>query len=61
VSPSNAYIKSVTLNKRPLERLFIRHKELMDGGELRFVMGTKAEANWSMQKLEAPYSMTPAH
>jgi putative alpha-1,2-mannosidase len=49
------------LNKRPLERLFIRHKELMDGGELRFVMGTKAEANWSMQKLEVPYSMTPAH
>ncbi len=61
LSPSNAYIKSVTLNGKPLERLFIRHKELMGGGELRFVMGTKAEATWSMQKLETPYSMTPAH
>ena len=58
---SNTYIKSATLNGKPLRRLFIWHKELMNGGELRFVMGTKAEANWSMQKLEVPYSMTPAH
>ncbi len=61
LSPSNAYVKSVTLNGKPLGRLFIRHKELMGGGELHFVMSTKAEATWSMQKLEAPYSMTPAH
>ena len=61
LSSSNAYIKSVTLNGKPLGRLFLRHKELMDGGELRFLMSTKAEANWSMQKLEVPYSMTPAH
>jgi predicted alpha-1,2-mannosidase len=61
LSSSNAYIKSVTLNGKPLGRLFIRHKELMDGGELRFVMSTKAEANWSMQKLDPPYSMSPAH
>jgi predicted alpha-1,2-mannosidase len=61
LSSSNAYIKSVTLSGKPLGRLFIRHNELMDGGELRFVMSTKAEANWSMQKLELPYSMTSAH
>lgn len=30
----------------------------MRGGELRFVMSTKAEATWSMQPLELPYSMT---
>jgi predicted alpha-1,2-mannosidase len=59
MSSSNAYIKSATLNGKPLGRLFIWHKELMGGGELRFVMGTKAEADWSMQKLEVPYSMTP--
>ncbi len=61
LSSSNAYIKSVALNGKPLERLFIRHKELMDGGELRFVMSTKAEASWSMQKLAVPYSMTATH
>lgn len=61
LSSSNAYIKSVMLNGKPLARMFIRHEELMRGGELRFVMSTKADATWSTQPLEAPYSMTPAN
>jgi predicted alpha-1,2-mannosidase len=55
---SNAYVKSVTLNGQPLARMFLRHEEIMQGGELRFVMSTKAEATWSMQPHEAPFSMT---
>jgi len=61
LSAENAYIKAVTLNGKPLERMFVRHQEIMQGGELRFVMSTKAEATWSIQPLEAPYSMTAAH
>ena len=61
LSSSNAFIQSVTLNGRPLTRLFLRHEELMKGGELRFVMSPKAEATWSLQPLDVPYSMTPAH
>jgi len=61
LSSSNAYIQSVTLNGRPLSRLFLRHEELIQGGELRFVMSPKAEATWSLQPLKVPYSMTPAH
>ena len=61
LSAANAYIKAVTLNGKPLERMFLRHQEIMQGGELRFVMSTKAEATWSIQPLEAPYSMTAAH
>jgi predicted alpha-1,2-mannosidase len=61
LSSSNAYVKSVTLNGQPLARMFLRHEELMQGGELRFVMSTKADATWSMQPLEVPYSMTPIH
>ena len=61
LSSSNAYIQSVTLNGRPLYRLFLRHEELIQGGELRFVMSPKAEATWSLRPLEVPYSMTPAH
>jgi len=61
LSATNAYIKAVTLNGKPLERMFLRHQEIMQGGELRFVMGTKAEATWSIQPLEAPYSITAAH
>jgi len=48
-------------NGKPLSRLFLLHEELMRGGELRFVMSPKAEATWSMQQLEPPYSITPAH
>lgn len=61
LSAKNAYIKAATLNGKPLERVFIRHEEIMQGGELHFVMGTKAEAAWSTQPLDAPYSMTAAH
>jgi predicted alpha-1,2-mannosidase len=60
LSSSNAYIKSVTLNGKPLSRLFLRHEEIMKGGELRFLMSPKAEATWSMEQLEMPYSMTSA-
>jgi predicted alpha-1,2-mannosidase len=54
----HGYVKSVTLNGRPLVRAYLRHEELVQGGELRFTMSTKADATWSMQPLEAPYSMT---
>jgi predicted alpha-1,2-mannosidase len=61
LSSSNAFIKSVTLNGKPLSRMYLRHEELIKGGELHFLMSTKAEATWSMQHLEVPYSMTPVH
>ena len=61
LSSSNAFIQSVTLNGKPLSRMFLRHEELIRGGELRFVMSPKAEATWSTQPLDVPYSMTRAH
>jgi predicted alpha-1,2-mannosidase len=61
LSSSNAFIQSVTLNGKPLTRMFLRHEELIRGGELRFVMSPKAEATWSTQRLDVPYSMTRAH
>jgi putative alpha-1,2-mannosidase len=56
LTSSNAFIRSVTLNGKPLSRLFLRHEEIMQGGELHFLMSTKAEATWSMEQLEVPYS-----
>jgi putative alpha-1,2-mannosidase len=56
---ANGYVKAVTLNGKPLTRAFLTHEELMKGGELHFEMSTKADARWSMQPLEMPYSMTP--
>ena len=34
----NKYIQSVTLNGKPLEKMFFSHQELMNGGELVFQM-----------------------
>jgi predicted alpha-1,2-mannosidase len=57
LSASNAFIRSVTLNGKPLTRTFLRHEELLRGGELRFDMSTKADATWSNQPEEVPDSM----
>ena len=58
LSETNAFVQSVTLNGKPLERTFIRHEELMAGGELRFVMSPKEMAIWSLHAGQAPYSVT---
>jgi len=61
LSSSNAFIQAVTLNGKPLTRLFLRHEELMQGGELHFVMSNRENATWSKHPHELPFSMTPAH
>ena len=58
LSASNAFIQSVTLNGTPLNRMYLRHEELMAGGELRFVMKPKTEATWSAKPLALPFSMS---
>ena len=58
LSEANGYVQSVSLNGVPLDRTFVRHEELMAGGELRFVMSSKAQATWSLHSHQAPYSMT---
>jgi predicted alpha-1,2-mannosidase len=60
LSAENGYVQEVTLNGKPVQRTFLRHEELMAGGELHFTMSSKSQAHWSMRKLQLPYSMTPA-
>jgi putative alpha-1,2-mannosidase len=50
----------VTLNGAPLRRVFLRHEELMAGGELHFTMGAHANRAWPGADAEAPYSMSQA-
>lgn len=38
-SPENIYIQSVNLNGKPLNRLWITHEEITNGGILEFIMG----------------------
>jgi predicted alpha-1,2-mannosidase len=48
-SDKNPYVGQLLLNGRPLNRSFLRHQEIMAGGELRFVM--KPEPNKSSARI----------
>lgn len=58
LSGTNVFVKTLTLNGKLLDRTYLRHEEIMAGGELRFTMSGKADAAWSLRRHEAPYSMT---
>lgn len=60
LAPANAYIGSVTLNGRPLTRSYLRHDEIVAGGELRFRMQAKPNRRWATGKAARPYSTTGA-
>ncbi len=55
---AHAYVRSVLLNGKTVERSYVTHEELMRGGELHFIFSTEAEAAWSRKALAAPYSET---
>lgn len=57
-SGTNLYVRSVLLNGKLLDRSFIRHEEIINGGELRFVMGNKPNTTWATDVDARPYSMT---
>lgn len=40
-SNKNIYVSKVLLNNKPLNRTYITHQEILDGGELLFVMSSK--------------------
>ncbi|MGH8137015.1 MAG: GH92 family glycosyl hydrolase [Steroidobacteraceae bacterium] len=58
LSDTNVYVGAVILNGRPLSRAFIRHDEIMSGGELRFVMQAIPDRTWATGISSRPYSMS---
>jgi predicted alpha-1,2-mannosidase len=52
------YVGSVTLNGQPLQRTFLRHDEILAGGELRFTLQAEPNKAWPGQGAEQPYSMS---
>lgn len=40
-SDKNVYVKKIVLNDKPLDRLYITHEEIMNGGKLVFYMSSK--------------------
>ena len=54
------YIGKVTLNGQPLDRTFVRHEEIVAGGELHFTMQAEPAKTWGQSPASLPYSMTPS-
>ena len=59
LSDANGYIGRVTLNGKPLDRVYITDSEIRAGGELRFVMQPTPNRSWGTGIKGRPYSMTP--
>jgi len=55
-SRDNRYIQSVRLNGAPLERPWIRHAEIANGGTLAFTLGPLPNERWG----RAPDAMPPS-
>jgi predicted alpha-1,2-mannosidase len=58
LSDTNGYIGAVMLNGQPLERSFIKHSEIMEGGELVFTMQPIPNKSWASGVKSRPYSMS---
>ncbi|MCD7098371.1 GH92 family glycosyl hydrolase [Stenotrophomonas sp. MMGLT7] len=54
----HGYIGSAMLNGQPLNRAFLRHEEIMAGGELRFVMQAAPNTEWGTHPEQQPYSQS---
>ena len=58
LNDGNGYVGKVTFNGRPLARSFIRHEEIMAGGELVFTMQATPDKEWGRAKGARPYSLS---
>ena len=55
---AHPYVGAVTLNGKPLGRVFLRHEEIVSGGELVFTMQAQPNRGWPGAHAPAPYSMS---
>ncbi|MEX2234417.1 MAG: GH92 family glycosyl hydrolase [Cyclobacteriaceae bacterium] len=55
-SDSNKYIQRSLLNGNPLNRPWFKHDELMHGGTLSFIMGSKPNKAWGNKESDSPPS-----
>ena len=53
---AHPYVGEVTLNGRPLDRVFLRHGEILAGGELHFRMQAEPNRDWGKGAAARPSS-----
>ncbi len=51
VSAENKYIQSASLNGQPFDQGWIRHSDIVKGGNLVFEMGEKPNKEWARNNL----------
>jgi len=56
--PGNVYVDQVWLNGKRLDRCYITHDEVVEGGELRFVMSGQTNRERGSGASARPYSMS---
>lgn len=57
-SPENIYIQSAQLNGVPYDKNFIRFEDILNGGELEFVMGNSPNMNRGISQEARPFSLS---
>jgi putative alpha-1,2-mannosidase len=58
LSEQNIYIQSVELNGRPWNKAYLRHEDLVQGGEMVFRMGPKPNKKWGASPESRPWSLS---
>ncbi|MEN8249038.1 MAG: GH92 family glycosyl hydrolase [Bacteroidota bacterium] len=53
-SPENIYVQSVKLNGEGYDLSYIKHEDIMNGGEIEFVMGNKPNETWASAEASWP-------
>lgn len=57
-SKNNVYVQSVTLNGSPVNKNFITYKDIVNGGTIKYVMGSQPNKNRGITKEAAPFSLS---
>ncbi len=52
------YVGKVTLNGKPLTRAYLKHDEIVAGGELVFTMSATPNKTWAAKVADRPTSLT---
>jgi predicted alpha-1,2-mannosidase len=58
LSSRNFYIQSATLNGRNYQKSYLTHSDILEGGELSFLMGPDPNRNWGTNPGDYPVSST---
>ncbi|RUL76885.1 glycoside hydrolase family 92 protein [Dyella choica] len=53
------YVGQVTLNGKPLDRVYLKHADILVGGELHFTMQAQPNRDWGKSASARPTAMSP--